>query len=406
MLPPSVRRRQRPATHVPAARYRASLGFAVLIAVVADVGDAIAATIHVPADQPTIQAAVAAAASGDIVLVSPGTYVENIDIQGKAVTLQSASGPAVTVIDGNHAGAVVSMSNVPTGGAVIGFTLRNGVEGFYGSGISLFLASPLISGNVITANTGQNPGIGGFIASPTIQDNLFFANPCDNQFTSGVLGFVNGSRPVIHDNVIRDNDCRGINMTVPVDAVPVVFNNTIVRNRTGIYVDARVSNAAHTYRNNVIVANSIGLEVVFLVGAFDAAWRNNLFYGNTVNATGTPDPTGMNGNIDGDPRFVDAASNDLRLGPGSAAIDAGDATGLNVPPSDYAGAPRLADGNGDGLAAIDIGAFEAPVPFTPVPATPVPSLGPSATLLLALLLALAGMARVARKRPTREKRAP
>lgn len=37
---------------------------------------AFSATIHVPADQPTIQAGVNAAASGDTVLVAPGVYYE------------------------------------------------------------------------------------------------------------------------------------------------------------------------------------------------------------------------------------------------------------------------------------------------------------------------------------------
>ncbi len=37
-------------------------------------GIASAATIQVPANQPTLQAAVAAAATGDTILFAPGTY--------------------------------------------------------------------------------------------------------------------------------------------------------------------------------------------------------------------------------------------------------------------------------------------------------------------------------------------
>ncbi len=61
-------------------------------------------TIHVPVDQPTIQAGINAANPGDTVLVSPGTYTENIDFMGKAITVISSAGPGTTVIDGSTEG--------------------------------------------------------------------------------------------------------------------------------------------------------------------------------------------------------------------------------------------------------------------------------------------------------------
>lgn len=70
---------------------------------------AIGSTIHVPADQPTIQQAIDAAVDGDVVvLVSPGTYNENIDFKGKAITVRSIAGPNATVFRGDQTGPVVT----------------------------------------------------------------------------------------------------------------------------------------------------------------------------------------------------------------------------------------------------------------------------------------------------------
>src|SRR5437867_11657103 len=87
-----------------------------------------AATINVPASQPTIQAAINAASNGDTVLVEPGTYRENINFMGKAITVPSSGGPAVTTIDGGVARSVVAFTpNEGTNSVLSGLTFTNGL---------------------------------------------------------------------------------------------------------------------------------------------------------------------------------------------------------------------------------------------------------------------------------------
>jgi hypothetical protein len=69
-----------------------------------------AATLHVPTSQfPTIQSAVDAAASGDVIEVQPGTYRERLRIvrDGVTLTIRGWAGPAQTTIDANGGGAAL-----------------------------------------------------------------------------------------------------------------------------------------------------------------------------------------------------------------------------------------------------------------------------------------------------------
>lgn len=94
-------------------------------------------TIRVPQDQPTVQAALDAAADGDTVLLAPGRYDGGVRIGEKAVTLASeflTTGDAAsiekTVIDaGGKAYAICVTDKCKPATRIIGLTIRGGSDG-------------------------------------------------------------------------------------------------------------------------------------------------------------------------------------------------------------------------------------------------------------------------------------
>jgi hypothetical protein len=90
--------------------------------------------------------------------------------------------------------------------------------------------------------------------------------------------------------------------------------------------------------------------------------------------TGTFGP----GNVGGDPQLLDPAGEDYRLTVGSPAIDIGGDDLLAGTATDLGANPRPTDGDGDGIALNDAGAFEgAHHPVSPDPGPgPAPDPGP------------------------------
>ncbi len=64
------------------------------------------------------------------------------------------------------------------------------------------------------------------------------------------------------------------------------------------------------------------------------------------------------GNINADPKFYNASSGDFHLLPDSPCIDSGINTAPSIPALDKDGTNRITDGNGDGIATVDMGAYE------------------------------------------------
>ena len=202
-----------------------------------------AGTIHVPADQPTVQSAINAAANGDTVQVSAGTYVENINFGGKAITVVSVSGAAATILDGGHKAAVVTFNSGETTAAVLsGFTLKNGLGTDTlqaGGGVHIEGASPTVQNNVISGNQAcTGAGIWALNGSPVIRGNTITRNTQTSCAGGGGAGIAltGGTSPAIVNNKITSNTaCCGDGGGIYLDSLlsPVIMNNFIIGNVSG-----------------------------------------------------------------------------------------------------------------------------------------------------------------------------
>ena len=179
-------------------------------------------------DAPTIQAAIDSAVAGDVILVGPGRYLENLDFLGKPIVLRSELGPYATTLDGSSRdSSVVIFKRGESREAVLdGFTITGGRGSrthrnldHRGGGIFCVHGSPTIRNNIITDNhvdrrPWYSPGGGMLIGTgfyedgfnaPLIEDNTFERNSSEGN--AGALGIKGASTPIIVRNIFRSNEC-------------------------------------------------------------------------------------------------------------------------------------------------------------------------------------------------------
>ena len=281
-------------------------------------------------------------------------------------------------------------------------------RGTGGKGIQLLYAAALVTNNIVRGNR-EHPGVtgGGGGGGVGVIFSSCFKGACENEINQNVIeynsaagfsdgGAVYGFSPgalIITNNVIRYNEAPDTGGAIALNNSynVLIENNVMVGNFAGfspasgsggaiylggsnpgsrIFNNTFISNhaaQASTVRlgrldqfvNNIIVndANITAVECIRLVGISAAnIIRNNMISGSETSAFAPECELSLNtfGNVLSMPVFYPGT---YRLTGNSYGIDKGDSN-YSTLRRDMLGANRVVDGDSDGIAQIDLGAFE------------------------------------------------
>lgn len=175
----------------------------ILIILTSYYTNGIAVEMNIPDEYSAIQEAIDVARDGDVIVVHPGIYYENINFLTKAITIRSLDPEdpnivTVTVIDGKRTDSVVTFHGKEGQNSVLsGVTVQNGVAE-EGGGISCRFSSPSIINCTIIENetdpsrselSGEPSSDGGGIccykSSPTIDNCIIIRNSSQGRGSGG-----------------------------------------------------------------------------------------------------------------------------------------------------------------------------------------------------------------------------
>ena len=272
-----------------------------------------AAIINIPADQPTIQAGINVATNSDTVLVSPGVYNEQLDFDGKNITVASLF---LTTENISHISqTTVTHSAFP----LVRFDSGESSSATL-NGLTLYNANV-----AIWCHDNSNPTL----------SYLNISRNCANYLGCGIL--CDNSSPHIVNCTIANNELlepnpHGGGIFARDNSHPILVNSIVWNNTTpqiSLWHPEGDQPSSITIAYCDIEGGEQGIEI----------------YDGTINW--------LLGNIDVDPLFVHTPSGDFTLQLGSPSIDSGTAffvlgndTLVNLDSTQYVG------------PAPDMGAFE------------------------------------------------
>ncbi len=317
---------------------------------------ALAITIHVPGDEPTIQAGINAASVGDTVLVASDIYFEQNVQMKPGIVLRGETGMADgVIIDAQRLGTVMICEEIQADTRIEGLTFANGLAptsplNNNGGGIHCIDSSPMITQCAFIDNEADSGGglycrssdplldhcrfinnrayIGAgarlVLSNPTIVGCHFTGN--DAESDGGALASGDSS-PNISFSVFRKNTAEwwGGVLFASGDSSPYFHNCTMVYNATRISWGGAIFSCGGNrpvLKNDLIAFNSgDGAIVAFdqwslpQLACCDVTDNEGGNYGGAL-----PDQTGLNGNISADPLFCAPLAGDLTLAAASPCL--------------------------------------------------------------------------------------
>lgn len=309
-----------------------------------------------PAQFTSIQAAIDAAAPGDVVLVRPGTYAEHLILKS-GVDVLGPGATRATIDGGGEVGrSTVTIDSLPGGIRFSGFTVTGGnnPDARHGGGIHIVATDAEIDGNIVTGNTGDYGGgiyyeDSSSLTAPSVTNNVIVGNQSITA-GGGVAIYYAGPAARLRHNTIADNAA-----TLAAGGVFVAFSGPFE-----IAANAITGNASN------LGGDPVAGDGLLLSGVTEPpALRDNDLFGNrggNFEGEGIADPTGTAGNISADPAYTAPGSGDYSPLQGSPLVDAASIAGS--PPADRDGSPRPLEGDGVAPARPDIGALERVPPDT------------------------------------------
>ncbi|MEQ1786530.1 MAG: right-handed parallel beta-helix repeat-containing protein, partial [Acidimicrobiales bacterium] len=202
-------------------------------------------TIRVPEDHDTIQAAVDAAAPGDLVLIGPGTYEEAVDVETEDLTIRGLDRNTV-ILDGGF-----ELENgirvLADGVAVENMTARNyTTNGFFWTGVTGY------RGSYLTAFRNGDYGVYAFDATRGQLEHIYASGSPD----AGL--YIGQCYPcdAVIDDVISEYNGLGYSGTNSGGNLLIV-NSTFRYNRAGIVPNSGSYELCYPGRDNTIVGNVV-----------------------------------------------------------------------------------------------------------------------------------------------------